>query len=87
MNETGFSQPMPSSPTDTDPEASAQLTLLYDPLVPSRALVPHELGDSLTIDAHGNIDGVNPRHGLCAAILPVLTISRHGWYVLTRFLH
>ncbi len=60
--------------------------LLYDPLLPSYAIMLDDLPGSPRIDQGGNIKTATPAAAFLSLILPAVTIIGHGTYIWLNFL-
>jgi hypothetical protein len=59
--------------------------LLYDPLLPSYAVMLDDLPGSPRIDDAGNIKCKSPAAAILLLIIPLATLLGHGTYLYLRF--
>ena len=67
-------------------ENETEEPLLYDPLLPSYAIMLDDLPGSPRIDQGGNIKTATPAAAFLSLILPAVTIIGHGTYIWLNFL-
>jgi len=73
------------TPPPIDPEGLRE-TVLYDPAHPAAAFIPAEFGESIRVDATGNLTGVKPATGYLALLTPALAILSIIWCIKAMWL-